>query len=228
MSNSTSETSDIPVTVSIARRVKPGKEAEFEAFLAGVNAACMKYEGHLGANIFRPANAASSEYRIIFKFDSLTNLRRWEESEERQQWFAQAEPLTQSPPQIQVLTGLETWFTLPGQSTMTPPPRYKMAVVSWLAVFPLITLISTLLQDALSPLPIAFRTLTVTAIAIPSMTYVIMPRMTQLFAGWLYPTPTLPAIAPSEPAIALEAGKATPVVLLSPQTEVEAIVPPQP
>ncbi|UBF26979.1 antibiotic biosynthesis monooxygenase [Kovacikia minuta CCNUW1] len=198
MTEPTAETSDIPVTVVISRRVKPGKEAEFEAFLAGVNAACMQYEGHLGANIFRPSNSASSEYRIIFKFDSLNNLRRWEASEERQQWFSLAEELTQSPPQIQILTGLETWFTLPGQSTITPPPRYKMALVSWLAVFPLITTISMLLKDELNSLPIAVRTLIVTTIAIPTMTYIFMPRMTQLFAAWLYPNSTYPSEAPSD------------------------------
>ena len=219
----TDESSDIPVTVVISRRVKPGKEAEFEAFLAGVNAACMKYEGHLGANIFRPSNFTRAEYRIIFKFDCLSNLRRWEASEERQQWFAQAEALTQSPPQIQVLTGLETWFTLPDQPIMTPPPRYKMVVVSWLAVFPLITTISTLLQDELNPLPIALRTLVVTAIAIPTMTYGIMPQMTRLFAWWLYPAPPNSPEEQEEATLTLQAGKGTPVVLLAAQPEMEAI-----
>jgi antibiotic biosynthesis monooxygenase (ABM) superfamily enzyme len=223
MSESTCESSDIPVTVVISRRVKPGKEAEFETFLAGVNAACMKYEGHLGANILRPSNSTSAEYRVIFKFNCLSNLRRWEASNERQQWFARADALTQSPPQIQVLTGLETWFTLPDQPTITPPPRYKMVVVSWLAVFPLITTISTLLQDELNPLPIALRTLVVTAIAIPTMTYGIMPQMTRLFAWWLYPNPPNSPEQQEEATLALEAGAGTPVVLLSPQSEMETI-----
>ncbi len=157
----------------------------------------MKYDGHLGTNIFRPSSEADSEYRVIFKFDCLSNLRYWEESAERQQWFAQAEALTEHPPHIQVLTGLETWFTLPGQSTITPPPRYKMALVSWLAVYPLITAISTLLQNELNPLPIAARTLVITTIAIPTMTYLIMPHMTRLFAWWLYPAKPNPS-APNQ------------------------------
>jgi len=94
----TPDSCDSPVTVVISRKVKRGKEAEFEAFLVGVNAACMKYDGHLGTNIFRPSSEADSEYRVIFKFDCLSKLRRWEESEERQQWFAQAETLTTPAP----------------------------------------------------------------------------------------------------------------------------------
>lgn len=180
---------DSAVTVVISRRVKPGCEAEFEVFLAGVTAACAQFLGYLGSNVFRPANEDDPEYRVIFKFDRLENLRRWETSEERQEWFAQAEALTESPPQIQVLTGLEAWFTLPGKAAIVPPLRYKMAVVTWTAVFPLISLISTVLQHQLTALPIVLRVMIITAIAVPTMTYLLMPHMTQLFAWWLYPSP---------------------------------------
>lgn len=178
---------DPAVTVVISRRLKPGCEAEFEAFLTGITQACQQFPGHLGSTIFRPAGPDDPEYRVIFKFDRLSHLRHWEMSEERQKWFAIAEPLTESPPQIQVLTGLETWFTLPGKPTLVPPPRYKMALVTWLAVFPLITLISGSLQTQLSPLPLILRVMIVTAIAVPTMTYLLMPRVTQIFARWLYP-----------------------------------------
>jgi antibiotic biosynthesis monooxygenase (ABM) superfamily enzyme len=202
---------DPSVTVTIARQVKPECRAEFEAFLTGVTNACGQFSGYLGSNIFRPVNADDPEYRIIFKFDRLSNLRLWESSAERQYWFEIAEPLTISLPQIQVLTGLETWFTLPGKPTITPPPRYKMALVSWLAVFPLITGISVVCQHFLGVLPLVLRVAFVTAIAVPTMTYLLMPQMTRLFAWWLYPVteitlPTkdvVPAIADNSQAIPL-------------------------
>ncbi len=188
MIETSKKTEEPSVTVVISRRVKPGCEADFEAFLIGVIAACGQFPGYLGSNIFRPASPDDPEYRVIFKFDRLGNLRRWEMSEERQRWFTQAEALTECPPNIQVLTGLETWFTLPGKAAIIPPPRYKMALVTWLAVFPLITLISTVLQNQLVQLPIVLRVMIVTAIAVPTMTYLLMPQMTQIFAWWLYPS----------------------------------------
>jgi antibiotic biosynthesis monooxygenase (ABM) superfamily enzyme len=211
------------VTVVISRRVKPGCEADFEAFLTGVTTACAQFPGYLGSNIFRPASADDPEYRVIFKFDRLGNLRRWETSEERQKWFFQAEALTESPPIIQHLTGLETWFTLPGKAAIVPPPRYKMALVSWLAVFPLITLISTVLQNQLAQLPIALRVMTVTAIAVPTMTYLLMPQMTQIFAWWLYPSVSeLPSEETSEVPLALEPSKEQPFsTIQSLQVELE-------
>jgi len=187
MSEISGNTQDSPVTVVISRRVKPGCEAKFEAFLAGVTTTCGQFPGYLGSSIFRPASADDPEYRVAFKFDRLSNLRRWESSEERQTWFAQAAELTDRPPDIQVLTGLETWFTLPGKATIVPPVRYKMALVTWMAVFPLITVISIVLRQQLSLLPTILRVMVVTAIAVPIMTYFLMPKMTLLFAKWLYP-----------------------------------------
>ncbi|WP_181357527.1 hypothetical protein [Stenomitos frigidus] len=131
MSDSNQNAQDTSVTVVISRRVKLGCEPAFEAFLAGVTAACGQFPGYSGSSIFRPASTDDPEYRVIFKFDRLSNLRCWETSDERQQWFTQADALTESPPEVQVLTGLETWFTLPGKAALVPPARYKMALVSW-------------------------------------------------------------------------------------------------
>ena len=224
MSESHRNTQDHSVTVVISRRVKSGCEAAFETFLAGVTAACGQFPGYLGSSIFRPANADDPEYRVIFKFDRLSNLRRWETSDERQQWFDQADALTDCPPNVQVLTGLETWFTLPGKASLVPPPRSKMTLVTWLAVFPLITMLSTLLQQPLSPLPIVLRVMVITAIAVPTMTYLLMPQMTRLFAGWLYPLPaTLPADQPHTVPLALESSAALPLSILpSVPVELEA------
>jgi antibiotic biosynthesis monooxygenase (ABM) superfamily enzyme len=211
---------DSSVTVVISRRVKPGCEAEFEAFLQGVTSACSQFPGYLGSSLFRPASVDDPEYRVIFKFDRLSHLRQWEQSEERQRWFAQAEALTVCPPSIQVLTGLETWFRLPGKAAIVPPPRHKMALVTWLAVFPLITVISTVLQNWLAPLPIPFRVMVVTAIAVPTMTYLLMPQMTRLFAGWLYPSLAEDAVEQQEQPLAIAPSREQPL----PQALSQAVV----
>lgn len=191
-------TDDPPVTVCVSRRVKPGCEAAFEEVILGITKAAMAFEGHLGANIFRPSNPVNPEYRIIFKFDHMSNLRRWEKSQVRREWLARTEGLTLGEPATQILTGLETWFTLPAQPVVVPPPRYKMVLVTWLAIFPLITGLLALLGPVfLNQLPLVLRTLILTAVLIPLMTYVIMPRMTRLFAQWLYPSTPQPRRNPA-------------------------------
>ena len=181
--------SDPPVTVVISRKVKPGCKKAFEKFISGITAAAMTFDGHLGTNVFRPNSPQDNEYRIIFKFDRASNLQIWEESECRRQWLARAESLRLEPAKIRVITGLETWFTLPSPKTVSPPPRYKMATVTLLTLFPLIQLANFTLAPLLEllPLPLLLRSLIITAIIVMVMTYVAMPRTTRLFSRWLYP-----------------------------------------
>ena len=178
---------DPPVTAVASRRVKQGREQEFEEWLSGILAAANEAPGYLGSEVLRPADADDdNEYRIVFRFDHASNLHAWENSEERRRWLHKGESL-QHEQKVDVLTGLETWFTLPSKVGEPSPPRYKMVVVTWLGVFPIVTIIFSLFGHWLSLLPTLERTLVFTAVMVTLMTYVIMPRMTRLFSFWLYP-----------------------------------------
>ena len=39
-------------------------------------------------------------------------------------------------PAAKFLTGLEGWFTLPAQPGAPAPRRYKMAILTWVTIFP--------------------------------------------------------------------------------------------
>lgn len=193
---------DSPVTVVAAHRVKPGKEKAFEETMSGMIQAAMTFEGHLGANVLRPTSSNASQYRIIFKFDRMSNLHCWETSQIRHEWLIRLADLTQDEDRskLQVLTGLETWFTLPTQESVVPPPRYKMALLTWLAIFPLISLINLLFGPVLNQLPLLIRSLVLTAVLVFLMTYAVMPRVTRLFAHWLYPSISRPHRKASRPS----------------------------
>jgi antibiotic biosynthesis monooxygenase (ABM) superfamily enzyme len=178
---------DPPVTAVASRRVKHGREREFEEWVSGILAAANKFPGYLGSEVLRPSDPEDNEYRIIFRFDHASNLHAWENSEERQRWLRRSRPLLYEEEKVDVLTGLETWFALPSKPGEPAPPRYKMAIVTWLAVFPVVAVIFSLFGQWLDLLPTLVRTLVFTAVMVTLMTYVIMPRMTRLFSFWLYP-----------------------------------------
>ena len=166
---------------------RAGREEEFETWAAGILAAANGFRGYLGSEVLRPGDApGDDEYRIVFRFDQASNMREWEGSEERHRWLRRAEPLIHEE-KVSVLTGLETWFTRPSRPGEPTPPRYKMVAVTWLAVYPLITLILVLFGPLLGLLPMLPRMLVLTAVMVTLMTYMIMPRMTRLFSFWLYP-----------------------------------------
>jgi uncharacterized protein len=181
------EASDGPVTTTVTRRVKPGHEVFYEQFLKGIIAAATRFPGHLGVEVFRPASASEGEYRTVYRFDTGEHLRAWLDSDEHAAWLERAEPHVIGPMHTQFLTGLESWFTLPGRPGSPPPPPYKMALLTWITIFPLITLVVLALDPLLVRLDLVPRLAVTTAVTVPIMTWLVMPRVTRLLRGWLYP-----------------------------------------
>ncbi|GAC1524246.1 MAG: antibiotic biosynthesis monooxygenase [Chloroflexota bacterium] len=181
------ETDTGPVTVSITATVKPGRERDFEEWLQGIGGAASAFAGHQGLNVLRPSGD-SHAYVYIFRFDSYAHLKDWEESQERRQWVERLPDLTQMEPKRQMITGLEYWFTLPNAPGYPAPPRYKMMLLTLLVIYPLSTVLPPVLRPIISPLPLLLRGLVITILLVFSMTYIIMPRVTRLFALWLFPS----------------------------------------
>jgi uncharacterized protein len=102
-------------------------------------------------------------------------------------WLQRAEPHVLGPVRTQFVTGLESWFTLPSSPALAPPPPYKMALITWLTIFPLITGVVIVIGPVVAGLPLVPRLGVTTAIAVPLMTWVVMPRVTRLLHRWLYP-----------------------------------------
>jgi uncharacterized protein len=177
-----------PVTTTVTRRVKPGHEVFYEQFLEGIIAAASEFEGHLGVEVFRPASAAAGDYRVVYRFDTAEHLRAWLDSDEHTAWLERAEPHVIGPVRRRFVTGLESWFTLSSSPSAPPPPPYKMALVTWLTIFPLITAVVLAIGPFVEGLALVPRLAITTAITVPLMTWLVMPRVTRLLRGWLYPT----------------------------------------
>lgn len=101
-----------PVTVTIARRVKPGLEKEYERWIEGITEVAQTFPGHMGVSTLPPSDVTDGDYVIIFRYDTYENLCAWEESEERAEWLKKLEGLVEGEARIQRVTGLEFLFPL--------------------------------------------------------------------------------------------------------------------
>lgn len=126
------------------------------------------FPSHLFATLLPPSSTYGPEYRIIFKFRDKKSLSVWEQSAERTKLLGELH--------------IVSWFTLRGQHPVTSPPKYKMVLVSWLALYPSVSVVFILFGDQLAQLPILLRTPLVTMVAMIVMSYVLMPLMTRCFA----------------------------------------------
>jgi hypothetical protein len=185
-----------PGVVAIARRVKPGCEAAFEDAVRGVTLAASTFPGYLGSEVLHPAKKRG-EWQLILRFDSPEHLQEWEESLICQGWIARADALTVDQPRVVRVNSLEAWFALPEIPNAPPPPKWKTAIVSAVGIYPAISLMPILLRPITNGLPSWLATLVSISVMMPLMTWVIMPQVTRLFKGWLYPSASTRLLPPN-------------------------------
>jgi antibiotic biosynthesis monooxygenase (ABM) superfamily enzyme len=174
-----------PIHVAITRIVKPGHEAAFERAILTFFAEAQESSATLGAQLLRPLPGSGSRtYGILRSFGSEQERNAFYESEGFLRWQEAVRPLVEEPYSRRDLHGLEAFFTNPG--LIQRPPRWKMAFVTWLGVWPAVFLISSLVgQRFLSEWPFwiaaGFETMAVVAI----LTWGVMPALTRVFHPWL-------------------------------------------
>ena len=192
---------DGPVTVIVTRTAKRDKIKEFEEWMDGIIHEAMKFEGHMGVNVIRPAELSNPEYVIIFRFNTFENLAKWENSETRREWLAKSKEVAEGEPQVEKQTGLEFWFTPRSRSgsikgdeassssstTTAPiaPPRYKMAIVITIIISILVSTLLPQIRQLTTGLHVHISTLIGVSTMVLLMTYVIMPSVTRLLGPWL-------------------------------------------
>lgn len=175
------------VTAVISHTVKPGLVSAYEDWMHRIIPVAKGFPGYLGVNILRPDAGTPSDYVIVLHFDKCDHLLKWLNSPERSDLISQARPLIQDKESVQVLTGLETWFVLPKRPMRSPPPRYKMALLTWMGVFTTLTVVGRLIQMVLAPFPPLLTQFITVGAVVFILTYLIMPYLTRLFYRWLYP-----------------------------------------
>lgn len=179
------------VTVLVTRRIRAGHEAAFESTMGQMIAAARAFAGHLGAQLMRPEDVPESErepglYHVVFAFDSAEHLKAWQDSPARALGLAAVTPHTEGVAQVRHMTGLAHWFSPAGGSSVVQPPRWKVAVVTWLGICPTVFVLFLLLGEWLAPWPLLPRTMVLTALVVIIMTWLVAPQLTKWMRPWLY------------------------------------------
>ena len=190
MSTATEVQAQSAVTVLITRRVTPGHEVAFEQASQHMTAAARSFTGYLGGQLVRPqdesGSADASLYNVVFAFDTAAHLQAWQESPVRSLALAAIAPHIEGQTVRQV-SGLGHWFAAPTGPKQNPPPRWKVAVVTWLGICPTVFLLFVMLGELLAPWPLLPRVMLLTSLVVIIMTWAVAPQLTQLLKPWLYP-----------------------------------------
>ncbi len=178
------------VTVLITRRVKAGHEPMFEWAMGDMTATASGFPGYLGGQLIQPGDDGDSDepslYHVVFAFDAADHLQAWQQSSARTLALAAVAPHIESQTVRQV-SGLGHWFAAPAGPKQNAPPRWKVAVVTWIGICPTVYLLFLLLGPLLQSWPLLPRVMLLTSLVVTVMTWVVAPQLTQLLKPWLYP-----------------------------------------
>jgi antibiotic biosynthesis monooxygenase (ABM) superfamily enzyme len=173
-----------PVTMIWNWSVKPNKEALFEQMMHDIHKVARTFPGHMGVtNLKSPTQ--KGKFQTILRFDNTQHLEAWLNSDIRNKMAGLLSEVAKVDTSSKA-TGLETWFDAPGQH-VTPPPRWKMATTTFVAIYPLSLIYGYLVVPRTISWPVAARALILPIFAPIILTYLFMPFLTQrVLKRWLY------------------------------------------
>jgi len=175
------------IHVAITRVVKPGCEDAFEQAILRFFTASLATSDSFGAQLLRPLPGREDRrYGILRSFANEADRDAFCASALFRAWQEEVAPMVEGEYARRELHGLEAFFSDPGQ--LGHPPRWKMAVVTWLGVWPTAHLVNGALDPArLLELTGWWKGAVIAAIVVSLLTWAVMPGLTRLFHRWLRP-----------------------------------------
>jgi antibiotic biosynthesis monooxygenase (ABM) superfamily enzyme len=171
-----------PVTVTVARVVRPDRREAFEQWAENVLGLASGFPGNLGASLLHPG-PGSSEYHLVYRFQDDESLAAWERSSERRSALAHVEEMVDDERYARV-AGLESFFTRSPQ----PGPRWRMTALTIAAVFAITSLMQLFVMPHLASWPLELRLLLSAVVVVLLLGHVVMPTLTRHLARWLHPS----------------------------------------
>src|SRR2546428_13262571 len=135
----------MPIHVAITRRVKIGREGEFQQALRDFFQKSFAQDGVLGAHMLTPLPGSDScEIGLLRTFVDEKTRDEFFESGMFKAWEAKVRTLTDGEPVHRQLHGLEAWFR-----SSSPPPRCRLFIATFLGVLPVVTVLNVTIGPAI-------------------------------------------------------------------------------
>ena len=171
-----------PVTVTVARVVRPDQREAFERWAENVLAQAAEFPGNLGVSLLHPG-PDSSEYHLVYRFTDDESLAAWERSPQRRAALVKAEPMVDDVRYARA-EGLESFFTRGAR----PGPRWRLTLLTVVAVFLITSTFQQFVTPHLTSWPVELRLVLSAFVVVIVMAYLLMPALTRIFARWLHPS----------------------------------------
>ncbi|NNG20943.1 antibiotic biosynthesis monooxygenase [Naumannella sp. ID2617S] len=181
--------SEPAVTRIARRRALPGHEQAYEDLVREMFELMKQHHGFRGAELIPPAEAGE-HYQVVVNFASESDLAEWDGSADRAGIFERMrEHAEGTGPEHRRLSVLDDWFVGPRTPAGSKPPKWRVAFVTWLGIWPLASIFIFFLAPVLQRLGLPFLAVTAvnTILIVACMTWLVAPVLTNLLKGFLHP-----------------------------------------
>ena len=173
------------VTVVVSRTVFPGYEKEYDAWVRKLSEVARQSPGNTGVTMLIPEPGKGGLHHVILNFADEKSMHIWETSYVRQKLSHEADAFSRRSRQEAI--GLEAWFSIPECPELDTPPHWKMAIVTFLAVYVMSSIILPLVKLVFKDLNFFLEGILVAALLVVILTWVVMPFLSRhVFRKWLY------------------------------------------
>ncbi|MGS2740939.1 hypothetical protein [Sinomicrobium sp. M5D2P17] len=182
------DSNDLPVITIVELRPKVALEGEALDSIHGMIQAASQYKGYQVADVYKKVtDGTATEYAVILRFDSYSNLSLWNNSRERENLITSTKHLYAEVKPELALTGLDFWF-VDKHTAAEPPAKWKMMLITVIIIFALLKVLMPFLGGLLEylGLPEFLNTLLSIMAMVALMTYLLMPAINRVLHRWLF------------------------------------------
>lgn len=171
------------VTAVASAHVRDGQGAAYRAVQRDLLDAMRTFPGFLRGELFEPVEGLQEETVAVFSFESRHDLDRWLASPERAELLERVRPLVDGDVVVNVVGGFAGWF--PHRAGGQPVRTWKQACAVLLALYPSTVLVTWVRLQLIPDAPSLLGTLIGNVVVTAMLTWLLMPHVTKLLAGWL-------------------------------------------
>ena len=168
---------DATATVITSRAIRAGHEQDFERWVERLNDLASAAPGYRAA--IRLGQTAGFQH-LLFRFDDVAAAEAWQHSDAVMAHAAVADGFSTALRQIE--SGNRVVFEVPSDASAS---KWKRFVTTWLAVFPVLRLVSTVVRMVLIDVPLPFQLVPSSLILTATLQWIILPRLQRYTRFWL-------------------------------------------
>lgn len=147
-----------------------------------------RHPGFLGAELI-PPETDDDLYQVVVNYASEEDLSRWDNSADRREILGRMAAHAEGEPKHRRLSAVDEWFLGPSVPSSTVIPRWKSAIVTWMGIWPLASLVLYFVAPIWQNLGVPFllsTAINVTLIVV-GMVYLVSPLLTKVMRWFLVP-----------------------------------------